>query len=263
MSQINYSVTFDNNLLTSVSGLTILATNPYLPANRNLTIGTIARSDKSIINAAFYTKKTLAIRVGITRQTRDLVEQSYDSLLALIQGVEKSLIMSQSGTQRQYTATYADSVFHIDGGSYIELDLIFETSDHFGYDVNPTTLLTVSGYTSNYKSDGLTFDGSAPWQVPVIIIIYTSITSTGPKAVTIANASNGQSLVISRTWTTGDVLLIDARNKILGPVSVNGSPVSFTGAIPEFQKGIGYWVYSDTFAARTFNALIYYYRRYV
>lgn len=260
MSQINYAAQFDSNSLTSVTGVTVLATNPYIPAIRKLTIGDVARSDKSNVNSAFYNKRTIIVRVGISRATRDLVEASYDALLALLQGLEKQLVLRQAGVNRTYTATYSDSVFRVEGGSYLELDLVFETSDHFGYDTAATTLLTVTAYTSGYRSDPMTFEGSAPWQVPVITITFSSITATGTKAVTIANAANGQSIVISRVWTTGDVLQVDSQNKT---VKVNGSEVDFTGAIPEFEKGVGYWVYSDTFTARTFNALIQYYRRYV
>lgn len=260
MSQISYAAQFDGNQLTSVTGVTVLATNPYNPAARKLTVGDVARSDKSNVNSAFYNKRTVTVRVGISRTTRDLVEASYDALLALIQGLEKQLILRQGGSNRAYTATYADSVFRVEGGSYLEVDLVFETSEHFGYDVSPTTLFTVTGFTSNYRSDPMTFEGSAPWQVPVITITFTSITATGTKAVTISNAATGQAVVVSRTWATGDVLQIDSQNKT---VKVNGSEVAFTGAIPEFEKGVGYWAYSDTFTARTFNALIQYYKRYV
>lgn len=260
MSYINNPASFDSNALTDVPGLTVLATNPYLPAKRRLTISDIARSDKSSVSSAFYNTKPVTVRVGISRTTRELVEASYDTLLSLLAGIEKPLILRQSGGYRQYTATYSDSVFKVEGGSYLELDLVFETSDHFGYDISPTTLFSVTAFTSNYRSDPLTIEGSAPFQVPTITITFTSITASGTKAVTISNATNSQSVVISRTWATGDVLVIDSQNKT---VKVNGSEVAFTGAIPEFSKGIGYWAYSDTFTARTFNALIQYYKRYV
>jgi hypothetical protein len=261
MSYINTNTAqFDSTDLASITGVTILATNPYIPATRNVKLGDVARSDKSNVNAAFYNKKTVTVRVGIVRATRDLTEQSYDSLMAILQGVEKQLILKQSGGLRRYTATYSDTVVKQEGGAYLEFDLMFETSDHFGYDPAYTQLLAFSGYTSNYRSDQLTFGGSAPWQVPTITITFTSITSTGTKAVTIANAANGESVVVSRTWTTGDVLEIDSENKT---VKVNATEVAFTGAIPEFEKGIGYWTYSDTFTARTFTALLKYYKRYV
>lgn len=260
MSYITNPVTFGSIDLSTVPGLTVLASNPYLPANRKLTIGDVARANKSNIDSAYYNKRTITVRVGIARATRALAEASLDALMAILQGVEGQLVFQQAGFPRAYTATYSDYLFRVEGGAYLELDLIFETSDHFGYDVTPTTLLTVAGFTSNYRSDPLPFDGSALFQVPVITITFTSITATGTKAVTISNASNGQAIVISRTWLPTDVLQIDSQNKT---VKVNGSDVDFTGAIPEFQKGTGYWAYSDTFTARTFNAQIQYYRRYV
>jgi uncharacterized Zn-binding protein involved in type VI secretion len=261
MSLVNANIGFfDSNDLTAVSGVTILATNPYTPAQRNVKVGDVARSDKSNVNAAFYNNRDITLRVGITRASRDLVEASFDSLMTLLQGLEKTLIVKQAGATRQYTATYSDCLFRTQGGSYLEFDLVFVTSDHFGYDVSPIQLLAFTGFTSNYRSDQLTFGGSAPFQVPTITLTFTSITSTGTKAVTIANGANGQSVVISRTWVTGDVLQINSGTKT---VKVNGSEVAFTGAIPEFSQGIGYWVYSDTFTARTFNGLLQYNKRYV
>lgn len=260
MAYIRYDATFNSNLLTSITGLTILATNPYIPARRKLSLNDIARTNKAKTNSAFYMKKAVMVRVSITRATRDLLEQSIDSLMTILQGIEKELLLTQAGGTRKYTCTLADTIVRNDGGSYCEIDLIFETSDHFGYDNAPTLLKQVSGFTSGQKTDQITVGGSAPWQVPKLTLTYSAVTDGTSKNVIIGNDATGQSVTITRTWVAGDVLEIDALNQT---VKVNGTEVDFDGAIPEWAPGIGYISYSDTFSARTFSYTLNYYKRYI
>lgn len=255
MSKITYSAIFNDTDLTSVNGLTVLKTNPYRPAKRKVDISDLVRTNKSKINSAFYNEKTVSVTVEITRNTRALMETSLDSLMAILQPIDKPLVLNQSGGQRKYYCTYEDYVVNEDaeGGSFIELELVFKCSDRFGYDINPTQLLAFTGFTSNNRSDQLTFSGSALWQVPIITVTFSSVTSATTKTVTIGNASTGQAIVVTRTWVAGDVIIVDAFNR---SVTVNGVETAFTGAIPEFNKGSGYWYYVDTFSARTMTGQI-------
>lgn len=261
MSYVTYAANFNGNDLTQILGLTVLATNPYVPAKRSLTIADLARSNKSKINSAFYTKKTIAVRCGITRATRDLTETSFDSLMGLIQGREKVLLLRQAGANRKYTATLADIVMRVDGGSYLEFDLIFETSDHYGYDNAETLLLQVSSYTSANKTDQITIGGSAEWQPIKIVYTLTAVNTSGTNYVQFSNDANGQSLKVTRVWTAGDVLEIDSLNQT---VKINGTEVNFTGAFLEFALGVGYLSYSSTFvSSRTASYRVTYIKRYV
>lgn len=253
-------VTFNGSDMTTVTGLTILATNPYVPGKRKLTIGEIARTNKSKINSAFYNKKTVVIRVGISRATRDLLEQSIDSLMQILQGVEKDLVINQSGATRKYTSTFSDSAMRAEGGAYVEMDLFFETSDHFGYDTAATLLTQVSGFTSAQKTTQITVGGSAPWQVPLITVTLTALSGGTSKYVIIGNDNTGQAVTISRTWAAGDVIEIDAKNQT---VKVNGSEVAWTDAIPEFAPGTGYLTYSDNLTTRTWSMTATYIKRYI
>ena len=260
MAYINYSASFDNVELTTVTGLTVLKTNPYQPAKRKVNNITLARTNKAKVNSGFYDQRDLKVRVGITRQTRDLLEASIDTLMGLLQGLEKDLVLRQAGASRKYTATFQDAVIDVEGGSYIEMDLIFVTSDHFGYDTSTTLLLQVLNYTSGNKTDQITVGGSAGWQVPTITYTLNSFTGTGTRNVVIGNGAIGQAVTVSRSWTAGDVLTISAADQ---SVKVNGVDVAFTGAIPEWQPGIGYLTYSDTFSARNMSLRATYIKRYV
>jgi hypothetical protein len=249
------AVSFDSNdLATAVPGLTVLKTNAYQPGKRTLSNYGIARTNLNKVNSAFYTDRTLDVRVGITRTTRDLAEQSLDTLLGILQGQEKALIVSESSTRRQYTATMLDTPILVGGGAYMEVDLIFYLSDSFGYDLASTLLLQITNYTSSYKSDRLLFSGSANFQAPVITITFTAVGSATSKTVLIGNSGNGQQLTITRTWVAGDVLVINER--ATNPVTINGLPVAFTGSIPQWPPGFGFWSYSDNFTSRTINGQI-------
>lgn len=260
MSYISNSTSFDGNLLESVPGLTVLSTNPYVPARRKLTIADIARSNKSKLVSAFYTSKPILVKVGITRATRALVEQSLDSLMGIIQGEEKNLLVPQSGSVRRYTATFNPSTMTVSGGSYIELDLIFETSDHFGYESATSTLAQVNAFTSSYKTTQITVAGSAPWQVPITTVTFTTITGGTGATVRLGNDSTGQVATVTRDWVSGDVLVFNAFTQ---SVTVNGVEVAFGGALPEWQSGTQYVTLSDTFTTRTYGMNMIYNKRYV
>lgn len=254
------SCSFNGVDITSIPGLTILAINPYIPAKRKLTLNDIARTNKAKLNSAFYNARSQTVRVALSRASRALVENSLDSLMAILQGIDKDLVLNQSGGLRKYAATFADAVFKVEGGSYLEFDLVFETSDHYGYDQADTLLKQVSGFTSGQKTDPITVGGSAAWQVPVITLTLTSVTSGTSKYIQFGNDATGQTVVITRTWAAGDVLEIDALNQT---VKVNGVEVAFTGAIPEWAPGVGYVSYSDNFSARTVSYNIKHKQRWV
>ncbi len=262
MSYISYPAIFNSVDLNTVPGLTVLKTTPYRPPRRDVSMSEIIRTNKSKLNSAFYTERIVIVKVGITRVNRDQLEESIDALMNLVQGTNKELVLRQSSNLRKYYCTLEEYIVNeeVEGGSYIEMDLNFTCTDRFGYALAPDVLLTITSFTSQSRSDRLTFGGSALTQVPVIRLVYSSITGGTAKAVTIGNGDTGQQIVVTRTWTTGDILEIDCFNKT---VKVNNTEVDFTGAIPEWATGFGYWSYFDTLTTRTFSGTITQVKRYV
>lgn len=260
MSITSLIATFDGVSLTSVDGVSILGTDPYKPGKRTLSQYVLARTNKRNTNSAFYTNKQIAVRTSITATTRAAVEERFDQLMAILQGLKKDLVLSQSAGVRRYVCTLADISWHQSGGAYLEFDLIFSCDETFGSDMTATTVLSLSGVTSSTRGDQIAFGGSAPWQQPLIIVQYTAITAGTNEDVVIGNPATGQSVTITRNWETGDRLEIDVAN---ATVKVNGYDVEFDGALPEWKVGTGNWSYSDSLTTRTFSATITYYKRYV
>jgi hypothetical protein len=253
-------VTFNGIEFTAITGIKVLKVDPYLPAKRLVQTSVIARTDTSKVNSAFYTKKRILVRVGASSTTRRGAEQILDTLMSFIQGEEQWLVVPQSTGTRKYLSTYTDYDVRVDGGAYIELDLYFECSDSFGYSTVENTLFTYTSSTVATRTESITLDGSAPWQAPVFNITYSALTGGSGKTVSLGNTYTGQQVDITRTWTSSDVLIIDAYNHT---VTVNGINVEFSGAIPEWKKGVGSVYYQDNFTTRTFSGTLKYNKRYV
>lgn len=261
MSEIGYEVFFDDYQLTLVNGLRILSVNPYRPPERKLFIEDIIQSDRSKVTADFYTSKTITVKVDITVRTRELLQAALDTLLANIQGVEKQLVVPQGAGNRTYTATYSSYVISNEGGSYVELDLLFNCSDKFGYEPNQTLLLNNTSITTNYRIINLNnISGSAKTQAPIITLTIASVTNGATPTVTIGNPVTGQAVTISRTWVAGDVLVINSQSRT---VQVNGTDVAFTGAFPYWINGGAVLNYTDGLTARSMTIRAVYARRYL
>lgn len=257
MSYTNISASFNGIDLTSVSGLSILATDAYKPPRRAVKKYGIARTNSAKVTTGYYEDKQITITVNIVAATRDLAEANLDTLNRTLQPIERDLIVRQSNVSRKYTATYSDYVIRKAGGSYIEADLVFDLSDMFGYDLNPTQITNQAGLTSTYNAFSWTQGGSADTQAPTITIQYTAIGNPSvANTVTITNLNTSASFTVNRIWSAGDMLTIDSR---AGTVKVNGSDVAFSGSIPLFSTGAQYMSVTDTFSTRTFsiNALVY------
>mgnify|MGYP000848202433 CR=1 FL=1 len=260
MPQIINPVTFNGTSLTSITGVTVLSTNPYLIPKRNVTFGQITRTNKSKVNSGFYSDRNIIVKVGISMPTRELMQQSLDSLMTILQPLDKELILNQGSTTRKYYATLIDAPASVENNSYQELDLTFYCSDRFGYDTTASNLKSIPVTTTSTLNYVIAFSGSAEWQVPVITLNYSVITGGTSKSVLMGNNSVGQAVTVNRTWSASDSLVVDSFNKT---VKVNGVDVVYTGAIPEFKVGNQTWYYADEFTTRSFTGSITCVSRYV
>ena len=261
MSIINtYFAIFDsNNLANSVTGLTILGIDNYMPPKRKLSIYKVARTNRNKVPSAFWEQRTIKVRVCIQRASREDVQSSIDDLISILQGIEKELWIPQAGETRKYYCTLGDVNVLKGGGAYWEAELMFTCSDTHGYSTQYDTIVSQTGITATPRTDQYNFKGSAEWQVPYIRITFTAVSGATSKILNIGNTATGQQISISRTFLATDVVEIDSR---LETVKVNGIEVAFTGAFPRFAKGLGNLQISHNFTSATFNELAYYYRRY-
>ncbi len=248
-----------------VPGLSVIATNPYRPPVREITENKIANSDISVTSAANYKDKKLNVAVEIGRNTRELLDDSIDLLLACLQEREAALVLSAGSTTRQWTATFSNMSFSDAQGGHVTIDIEFLAANGIGTDISSTSLFSnsLSGASNNTAFVGGPLGGSVKWQQPVITITLSALSGGTGASVVVGNPSNGQQVTITRNWTAGDVIVIDSRSG-LKKVTVNGTEVAFTGSIPEWQRGLaGSMDYSDTLTTRTRAMSGLYYKRYL
>lgn len=167
---------------------------------------------------------------------------------------------------RQYTATCTNIDVDRPGGlAYATFDLVFTGTLPYGQDTTTTTLLSTGARTLQSYSDTLTFGGSFPFQLPKITVTFSALSdTTGYETVSVGNGGTGQQISVNRIWAATDVLLIDCTLSSTTPVTVNGLPVEFSGAFPDFAitpaAMTGNLTYADTFTSRSFTELAIYYK---
>ncbi len=244
---------YNGTILQSIEGVSVLSTNPYKIPKRDLSMSNIARTSQSSVNSGFWSERDIEVRVAISRATRELMQDSLDALMTVLQPLNKILVVNQGSSQRQYYCSLKDAPVERDGGAYQELLLVFGCSDRYGYATTTTTVFTIPSTTAGTRSDAITLGGSAEWQTPVITLNFSAITGGTSKTVTVGNNGTGQAVSIIRNWAASDILVIDAYNKT---VKVNGATVAFTGAIPEWKTGAGVWYEVDDLTTRTYTGTI-------
>jgi hypothetical protein len=270
MSDINSRFAIFNNWnFNSVAGLQVYAIDPPGQGSRTLNLFDLARRSARKLSSAFYQKNTKTICVYIKANSRELLEQALDTLYANIQGQEGALVVPQSGTVRQYTATYESTTINntqqnanSPAGNVADLTLTFELSDSYGYDTNYSVIQAATNFTASLVTTQYTQGGSADTQLPHIEVEIITTTGTQPATITVGNQNTGQAVSVSRTWQPYDLLIVGLING-LPDVQVNGVSVPFTGAIPEMGLGLQNIYYQDTFATRTVNIFAYVYNRWL
>jgi phage-related protein len=228
--------------------------------NKRSDLFVIAHANASTIPFTEYPNKTITISGTLVGTSVANLDGVIDTFNGYFTNKAANLDIGYNGSTRRYTATATDIKINRPGGlAWAEFLITFTCTNPFGMDTSSTTALNASGRTSAMYSDSYTFLGNAPYQKPIITITYSVMTGGTSGSLVVGNANNGQSLTISRDFTSTDVVVIDTSAKT---VTVNGSLVNFSGAFPEFAPGAGQIDYSDSFTTRTFTYNIIYYVMY-
>lgn len=228
---------------------------------KSMAVYPLAHSNASTIPFISYQSKSIKVSGAVVGSSSADLDSRLDVFRAYFNGKDKNLDIETNGATRRYIATAnAISVTLSENKLYAIFEIEFICTIPFGSDTTTTTALNGTGRTLNSYNDNYTFLGTAPVILPKATITLTAVSSTGEQQLFWGNSGTGQTIVISRTWTTGEVLVIDCDQRT---VTVNGAAVDFTGAFPEFATGAQSMVYGDTFNSRTMTENVVYYKRYI
>lgn len=236
---------------------------PLKLPDRNVQIEYPARGHGGKPIQANYRSKQITILGHISAPDRDALDIVTDALKFALQGTELSLDVVQGGVLRTYTVTVED------GGGGIDLNVIergvatvtlnFVAADPFGRDTLQTALTFTNPKTTAVSDSAVTIGGS--WLAELnLTVVMTTITGGTAKTYSVSNPTTGESMSVTRTYTSGDVLSLDVRNRL---VAINGASVDYLGVFPHWQPGTGIIRLTDDFTTRSVSLSASYYKRYL
>lgn len=253
------NISYAGNALQTANIITSDIDMESLP-EKEANMYSIGHSNMSKIPFVNYPSKIIIISGTIIGSGVADLDIQLDTFRGLFRGDNQNLDIDYNGISRRYTATANKIKLKRPGGlGYAEFNIEFLCTTPFGTNTSLTTAVTATTRTLSSYTDAYTFLGNAPYQLPIATITLTTVAGAGTRIVYFGNAGTGQQVKIERTWTNGDVVVV---NGITRSIQVNGLDVDFSGAFPEYSPGAQNITVNDTFTSRTFNYLVQYYPAY-
>lgn len=241
----SYSVSFNGNDLSILPGIDLYNHEFNRLPTREVRIFKVARRNLSIITSSEYSQKEITVQLEVCSESRSGTEDLLTTLKALVQTQNAPLVVSQGGTDVEYTATMNE--FNIEWDSYkAYVTIVFIASNPIGQEQQTQTLFNITGNTLARVTNTFTAQGSAS-AFPVISITVNTVTGGTAKQILVENARTGQGIRINETFANGDVIIIDSENL---QVTKNGVQIDFSGMFPVWASGSQQVVYGDTFTTR-------------
>ena len=256
------TITFDSNDLQTASILTESIEHSSIPT-KDVKLYALAHANKSVIPHVSYPSKRIRISGTLIAASIVAMDALEDTFKSYFRGTDKNLDIGHNSGTRRYIATVNGMSIDRPGGlQYAKFNIEFVCTDPFGRNTSTSSALSADNRTlASYDDDDYVFLGTAPFQLPVITILYDAISGGTAKTVSYGNGDTGQTISITRTWVAGETLVIDTFNRT---VMVDSVEVDFTGAFPIFEPGASSLIYTDDFTtSRTFDIDVDYYPRYL
>lgn len=262
------AITFDSNNLhtydrTTMSGIIVDDIDLDNLPTRIVSAYELAHANLTAIPYDGYPARALPITGTLVSPTTAGLDALLDTFKSYLRGRMKNLDVGYGAGTRRWVATLSPNTSFKRSADKkrSKFSIEFICTPGFGLDTSDTTALNGTARTAAIYSDAYTFLGTAPYQLPVVTITLTAVSSTGSQQLFWGNSDTGQGIVITlSTWANGNVVVIDCVNKT---VTVNGVATDFSGAFPEFTPGAHTMVYTDTFTSRTMTENVVYKKRYL
>lgn len=253
----DFNLNFNNNDLSAIPNVVLSRRFASDLPTVDIKSYKLVRRDGEVVTGRAYGNKLIKVEGYILSDSRAEYEIAKDALNYALNGIERPLILVQGESTRRYTATVeAFTCDHIERGrAYIEI--VFRCSRPFGADTETTSYS--ESITEATKNIDIEFGGTANCN-PVIEVVLSSLTGGANKNVGISNYATGQGITVNRTWTAGDIMVIDTAIK---KVTVNGSIVDFIGVFPYFLPKTSTLLYSDNLSARSSTVNVRYVKQYL
>lgn len=257
------TVSFNGNSLQTFNGTNGILTSDIdhgSSPDNTINILPLAKAPRSSVTSALKQQKTITVSGWIIGTSIIDCSNQLKTFKGYLVGRELDLLISDGSGDINYIATMnKNTVTRPNYLGYAKFTVEFICSQPYGFDTTATTALNGTSRTLATYTDAITVGGNSEWQMPIITVTLTAVTGGTGKFITIGNSLVGQACTITRTWASSDVLIIDT-SSITAPVTVNGTQVVFTGALPTFNPSTyvsGQTItYNDNLTTRTMTELV-------
>jgi hypothetical protein len=204
----------------------------------NIGTRSFPRADGAYRETAFFQTNRIKLRGVIKRTTRTSLELEMDNMREAFAKEGALLKITWAGVTRFYENCYAMSIntlfdsrehYHV---TFVPWEIEFTSLQPFARSQNRDVFDAPYALTSTETTYALDNTGTAPTDPMVFLTLGTVGTCT---SITWENTDNMESLVITGTFTNGDLFVIDGENKT---VKKNSVPIDYSGVIPKMTAGL-------------------------
>jgi phage-related protein len=212
--------------------------------------------DGAVVSSQYMRTRKIIARCEIVAPGYVPGQIAHDNVIERLYGTNKLLSFIYAGDDRHFTGTPSEPVESEWIGGFKRMSLIFDCHDPFGYSPNYTTS-SVSAQTASSISTSPSWNGTYS-ALPIITIDINSLTVSNPGTITVQSGSG--TVAITRTWTAGELLIVNSET---GKITVDGVEVPYSGILPRFTETQKSTTYTDNFTARNIDLEVKYKARYV
>lgn len=223
---------------------------------------TLTRADGGKITGIQYTDKSISLEGIIVGTSITDLDSRIDALKNTLSGQDQNMDIDYNGSTRRYIATLVNIIISRKdmGVMSAAFSAEFTLDNPFGRDTSTTTLLSGATITTTPSIQTFTAIGGTYTAHPAFTVTLNSGTGLTSKTITLTNTSTGQFTSVTRTWTAGDILIVDSSAIT---VTVNGTAVDYLGVFPDYAVGSTQVTYSDSFTTRNVTLAGTYVRRFL
>jgi len=232
--ELDDDIVFNNYGLQNSAVITSFVDNPA--PMREVNFATLPYLDGELFNSEYFRRKRVTLKGRIIKTTQALLEAEIDTFKEAMSEPDANLDIATitGGTKRRYKATLInpEDIFQDRAQSDITtvpFTLIFDAHSGFGEDISYTNQDT----TATSKEHNFTVWNTGTFEAPIWFIINLT-TITGITAIELENLTTGESVTITRSFSSGELLEVDGITKT---VTVNSTAVDYDGYFPQMKVG--------------------------
>lgn len=256
---MSVGISFDGNSLQTANIITNTISHAGLPT-KQAQYYALSHANASALPFVDYPTKPITITGTLVSDNIVDMDALIDTFNGYFINQDANLDIDYNSGTRRYIGTALTMQINRPGNlAWANFTVTFSTSQAFGQATTTDTIVNTSGITTSSANYTHTFLGNAPFLAPVVTVTLASVTDASGGNIVIGNNATGQQITVTRTWAATDILIIDSSQKT---VTVNGSPVDFSGAFPIFSTGSQILTYLDNLTARNYSINAVYYPLY-